>query len=98
YIVHPKASCFWLLKHVACCARFLAEAKAGNNMAARIAMMAITTSSSIRVNASADFLYVNFIISNHLKRWRGLQTPPPASLANGLWFQSYCRRRKNCAE
>lgn len=32
-------------------ALFFAEDSAGNNMAARMAMMAITTSSSIRVNA-----------------------------------------------
>src|SRR5690348_7393200 len=51
YIIQPSASCFWLLRHVDCCARFLAEVKAGSNMAARIAMMAMTTSNSIRVKA-----------------------------------------------
>src|SRR5271157_4588800 len=34
------------------CARDLARANAGSNMAARMAMMAITTSSSIRVKAA----------------------------------------------
>ena len=37
--------------HPIACAFFLALASAGNNIAARIAMMAMTTSSSISVNA-----------------------------------------------
>ena len=36
--------CFWLLVHLACCAFRLALARAGSSIAARIAMMAITTS------------------------------------------------------
>ena len=39
-----------LLRQEMPCALILALAKAGNNMAARMAMMAITTSNSMRVN------------------------------------------------
>ena len=42
---------FSLLKQVADCAFFLAMAKAGNSIAARMAMIAITTSNSIKVKA-----------------------------------------------
>jgi hypothetical protein len=44
-----NASCFWLLKQVACVALSFAFAKAGSSIAARIAMMAMTTSNSMRV-------------------------------------------------
>ena len=46
------AICFSLLRHFACSALALALAlaSAGNNKPARIAMMAMTTSSSIKVN------------------------------------------------
>ncbi len=44
-------SCLVLDRHRVAFARSFAAASAGNNMAARMAMMAITTSSSIRVNA-----------------------------------------------
>jgi hypothetical protein len=43
--------CFWLLIETAFFAATLACANTGKRMAARIAIMAITTSSSIRVNA-----------------------------------------------
>ena len=46
-----KPTCFRLFMHCVRLARSLALASAGNSMAARIAMMAMTTSSSIRVNA-----------------------------------------------
>src|ERR1039458_6433132 len=39
-------------------ARLLARAKAGKSIAARIAMMAMTTRSSIRVNASGLFVFM----------------------------------------
>src|SRR5882757_8371709 len=45
----PNSNCFMLLMQEMPCARILAFAKAGNSMAARIAIMAITTSSSISV-------------------------------------------------
>ena len=55
---HARISCFWLLMQDDCVALSLALARAGSNMAARIAMMAITTSNSISVkpvrNARSD--------------------------------------------
>src|ERR1017187_3783134 len=44
-------SCRRLLMHRICCALVFAEDSAGNNRAARGAMMAMTTRSSMRVNA-----------------------------------------------
>src|SRR5687768_11711663 len=61
--------CLRLDKHLVDTARALALAKAGSNMPARIAMMAITTSSSIRVNPARSCLPldeergVDFIVS-----------------------------------
>src|SRR5580693_7604513 len=49
------AICFWPLVQLIFWAFFLAAASAGSNMAARIAMMAITTRSSMSVNASFFF-------------------------------------------
>src|SRR4051794_33691223 len=51
YIRTARPICLVLLKHAAARARSLARDRAGSNIAARMAMMAITTSSSIRVNA-----------------------------------------------
>src|SRR5260370_32816765 len=50
-------TCFKLLRHWMRLALSLALARAGNNIAARIAMMAITTSSSINVNP-AEHVFV----------------------------------------
>src|SRR5260221_136647 len=50
YIVHESVSCRSLLRHRARLAVPLALASAGNNMLARIPMMAMTTNSSISVN------------------------------------------------
>src|SRR5580698_922449 len=50
---HPVVNCFKLLRHFtpwACC---LDLASAGSNIAAKIAIIAMTTSNSIRVNALA---------------------------------------------
>jgi hypothetical protein len=47
----PKLICFKLLMQLARRAFSLARANTGNRMAARIAIMAITTKSSINVNA-----------------------------------------------
>jgi hypothetical protein len=46
-----KVICLTLLKHLTCCAFAFARANAGRSIAAKIAMMAITTNSSIKVNA-----------------------------------------------
>src|SRR5690606_32282550 len=49
YMIQASESCFPLLRHLIPCAFVFALAKAGRSMLARIAMIAITTSSSIRV-------------------------------------------------
>src|SRR5579859_2799038 len=49
YICHAIPSCFWLLTQVAPMAFNLALDNAGKSIAARMAMMAITTNSSINV-------------------------------------------------
>src|SRR6516225_9455069 len=51
YIMKPKVNCLTLFRHWLWFARFLAEDNAGSSMAARMAMMAITTNNSINVKA-----------------------------------------------
>src|SRR5689334_6093993 len=51
YIVQQSVSCFRLLRQEVVFAFSLALASAGNNKLAKIAIIAITTNSSIRVNA-----------------------------------------------
>ncbi len=51
YMVLARASCFRLLVQLDCCAFAFALANAGKSIAARMAMMAMTTSNSIRVKA-----------------------------------------------
>src|SRR5262245_61887479 len=51
YMYHASASCFRLLTHRVVPALVLALASAGSNIPARMAMIAMTTSSSINVNA-----------------------------------------------
>lgn len=48
-MVEAIASCLWLFKQLIRCARALALDNAGSSMAAKMAMMAITTSNSIKV-------------------------------------------------
>src|ERR1035441_686269 len=50
YIRQATASCRWLLMHCTPCALSLARVKAGKSNAARMAMMAMTTRSSMSVN------------------------------------------------
>jgi hypothetical protein len=57
YILIAKPHCLRLLAHWARIAVALALLKAGNNMAARMAMMAMTTSNSIKVKPSAVIAY-----------------------------------------
>src|SRR5712672_537937 len=62
----PTASCRRLLRHCVRFPRSLAEASAGSNMAARMAIMAITTSNSIRVKPfarldSTDLMFLFFM-------------------------------------
>jgi len=53
YMIQASDNCFWLLAQAAPVAFNLALASAGKSMPARIAMIAMTTSSSMRVNPSA---------------------------------------------
>src|SRR3712207_5934195 len=54
YIAMAVPSCFWFDRQELCRAFSRAWAKTGNRMAASIAIMAITTSSSISVNPVQD--------------------------------------------
>ena len=54
YIVKPRAICFVLFKQAVACAFSFALLKAGSSMAAKMAMIAMTTSNSI--NVKADFV------------------------------------------
>src|SRR5437762_3103467 len=50
-MMRERPICFWLFRHAMRCALALAFANAGSNSAARMAMMAMTTSNSISVKA-----------------------------------------------
>src|SRR2546426_1629974 len=54
YMTHERPSCFRLLRHVMPCAFVFALDSVGKSMDAKIAMMAMTTSSSMRVNARLE--------------------------------------------
>src|SRR6266850_4434131 len=60
--------CLWLLAHVIRSALAFDRLRAGNNIPARIAMMAMTTSNSINVNAQGvertDFIAVCDVMRN----------------------------------
>src|SRR6266545_2095585 len=53
YIIVARANCLRLLEQAVTFARHLARDNAGNNNEARIAMIAMTTSNSIRVKANS---------------------------------------------
>src|SRR5579883_1632882 len=74
----PKPSCLRLLTQVIDLALDLARASAGSNMLARIAMMAMTTSSSMRVKAEA--IRFRFIIRGRAN----CSLPGPATAASAL--------------
>src|SRR5882724_876663 len=61
YITSARHNCFWLLMQMADCALRLAAASAGKSIAARMAMMAITTSSSMRVKAGGVGFFFHLI-------------------------------------
>src|SRR5258708_14656355 len=61
-VLKDNPTCFRLLVQLMRCARALARASAGSNMAAKMAIMAITTSNSINVKAPI-LLRKFFIIS-----------------------------------
>src|ERR1700692_1648173 len=50
-MVKDRINCFWLLWQLASVALSLALANAGKSIAAKMAIMAMTTSNSIKVNA-----------------------------------------------
>src|SRR6266850_2026464 len=54
YRTHERPSCFRLSRHVMPCAFVFALDSVGKSMDAKIAMMAMTTSSSMRVNARLE--------------------------------------------
>ena len=56
YMMAATINCFMLLVHLTPWACALARAKAGNNIAARMAMIAMTTRSSINVKAPASWI------------------------------------------
>src|SRR5438132_4946931 len=60
YMCIARAICFTLFWHCERTALSLALAKAGSSIAAKMAMMAITTSSSIRVNADGGVFVLLF--------------------------------------
>src|SRR5437016_12812081 len=55
---HAKPICFALLRSLVCLARSSTELNTGRARLARIAIIAITTSNSIRVNAEEVFLFI----------------------------------------
>src|SRR5581483_4135518 len=55
---HASINCLVLFMHPIPCAWALDRASAGNSIAARIAMIAMTTSNSIRVNPRCDLSVV----------------------------------------
>src|SRR5512147_2150896 len=59
YIIHATWSCFTLVWHEARWAEALARPNTGNNMLASIAMMAMTTSSSMSVKPPWLFALVH---------------------------------------
>src|SRR5678816_4147652 len=80
--------CLRLLRHLVCCARDLALDNAGNNMLARIAMMAMTTSNSISVKATLR-LFEAFNWANKLVLIGlilSLQIVPPKPRAWNGWI------------
>jgi hypothetical protein len=74
YIAMLKVNCLQLFMQYVSDACALALARAGSNIAARIAMMAITTNNSISVNARVRELHLfrAFISGRNLSktRWR----------------------------
>ena len=64
YICKAVPDCFMLEMQFAICAFRFALANAGNNMAARMAIMAMTTSSSIKVKPRVFLEVARTIIKN----------------------------------
>src|ERR1035437_5568280 len=69
FMIHPSASCLTLFKQADCVAFCLALFNAGSSIAARMAIMAMTNSSSIRVNAGDEqllFILIGSYCSNKM--------------------------------
>src|SRR4051794_1281677 len=68
-MIQEVESCFRLLTHEICCALHFALESAGNSIAARMAMMAMTTSNSINVK---PWRAAVFLDGKNLEKVRGL--------------------------
>src|SRR5213593_3728617 len=79
--------CFRLLAHVACRAFSRAWAKTGKRIAAKMAMIAITTSNSIRVNA----LRCRIVLVSSGVRAGGAARSAPRVLDDALSFATRTR-------
>src|SRR5579859_3568785 len=69
YIMPATVNCLMLLMQSICCARNFALDNAGSNIAAKMAIIAITTSNSISVNAAGcdsppGRISVNLVFAN----------------------------------
>src|SRR6185437_12580535 len=93
YMYHPVVICLRSFMHWIDCARSFALLKAGNSIAAKIAMIAMTTKSSIKVNprggVAASVLVAlgcKLFIDFPCFRWRPgvLSRPPRHMLSNNL--------------
>ena len=85
--------CLWLETHPICLALRLALARAGKSNAARMAMIAITTSNSIRVNAGLGFVFISLqllILQQSCRRvcdwWRVIS--PHRLLESGVRYRN----------
>src|SRR5438132_11580728 len=80
-----KPTCFRLFVQLLRCARALARASAGSNMAARMAIIAMTTNNSIKVKA-AIFLRRFFIELYWFLIWFFIGTG-----GDSLWIHRHCQ-------
>ena len=77
YIFQAKDNCRRLLRQAVSVAFSLARLSAGNNIAARIAMMAITTSNSISVKAFPPWLKRELATGRAAARLQGTRPSAP---------------------
>ena len=83
----PKLVCFILFVQTALRAVALAFARAGNKSDAKMAMIAITTNSSISVKAPILVDFLDFILIGFKEKYRllmSLATPEPNLIGNNL--------------
>src|SRR5438552_9464133 len=84
YIKQPTWICFRLLMHKIACARILAWLSAGKSMAARMAMIAMTTSSSIKVKAGLRRRFIERRIGRDLTALLGIPSDEPEEFWDGI--------------